>query len=53
MSYLCADAKYASPHFHTTNILKLIVQSHEIGIGGDIDLAEKVTFFSSGFFIDA
>jgi hypothetical protein len=38
MSYLCADATYASPHFHITKILKLIVQPHEIGVGGgDID----------------
>ena len=36
---------YASPHFHTTKILKLIEQSHEIGVEGDFDLAEKVTFF--------
>ncbi len=45
MSYLCADATYASPHFHTRKIYKLNFTSHKIGVGGDIDLAEKVTFF--------
>ncbi len=53
MSYVCDDATYASPHFHTTKTLKLIVQSHEIGVSDNIDLAQKVTLFSSGFFIDA
>jgi hypothetical protein len=36
---------YASPHFHNTKSLKLSVQSHEIGIGANNDLSEKVTIF--------